>query len=57
MSMLGLLAARLATGGQDRLLSLALSMEGPGLLPPDPFLRFGVACRFAMDRAKAGAEL
>lgn len=57
LSMLGRLAARLASGDQDRLLSLALSMKQPGLLPPDPFLGIGVTCRFAMDRAKAAAEL
>lgn len=57
LSMLGRLAVRLAMGDQDRLLSLALSMEKPGLLPPDPLLSLGVSIRFALDRAKAAEEL
>jgi len=57
LSMLGRLAARLALGEQDKLLSVALSMEKPGVLPPDPFLRMGVALSFALDRSRAAAEL
>jgi len=57
LSMLGRLAARLALGDQSELLTAALSMDKPGLLPPDPFLRIGVSCRFALDRMKAAAEL
>lgn len=57
LSILGRLAVRWALGEQDKLLRVALSMDKPGLLPPDPFLRIGIACRFALDRAKASAEL
>jgi glycine/D-amino acid oxidase-like deaminating enzyme len=57
LSMLGRLAVRLAMGDQSELLSAALSLDKPGLLPPDPFLRVGVACHFALDRMKAAAEL
>jgi glycine/D-amino acid oxidase-like deaminating enzyme len=57
LSMLGRLAVRLATGDQSELLNVALSMDKPGLLPPDPFLRLGVSCRFALDRMKAAKEL
>ena len=57
LSMLGRLAVRFALGDQDKLLSTALSMDKPGLLPPDPFLRIGIAFRFALDRAQASAEL
>lgn len=57
LSMLGRLAVRLGLGDHSELLSAALSLEQPGLLPPDPFLRIGVACRFALDRRKAAEEL
>jgi glycine/D-amino acid oxidase-like deaminating enzyme len=57
LSMLGRLAARLAMGEQDKLLTVALAMEKPGLLPPDPLLRIGAGWRFARDRARASAEL
>jgi glycine/D-amino acid oxidase-like deaminating enzyme len=57
LSMLGRLAVRLAMGDRSELLKVALSMEKPGLLPPDPFLRIGVSCRFALDRVKAAEEL
>ncbi len=57
LSMLGRLAVRLALGDRGKLLDIALSLEKPGLLPPDPFLRMGVSCRFALDRMKAAAEL
>lgn len=57
LSMLGRLAVRLALGDQSELLKIALSMDKPGFLPPDPFLRMGVSCRFAIDRLNAAAEL
>ena len=57
LSMLGGLAARLAMGEQDKLLTVALAMEKPGLLPPDPLLRIGAGWRFARDRARGSAEL
>jgi glycine/D-amino acid oxidase-like deaminating enzyme len=57
LSMLGRLAVRLALGDQSQLLGAALSLGKPGLLPPDPFLRMGVFCRFALDRMKAAEEL
>lgn len=57
LSMLGRLAVRLAMGDQSELLNVALSLEKPGLLPPDPFLHIGVSCRFALDRMKAAEEL
>ena len=57
LSMLGRLAVRLALGEDDRLLATALAMDKPGLLPPDPIRRIGVAWRFARDRAKAFEEL
>lgn len=57
LSMLGRLAVRLGLGDQSELLSAALSLEQPGLLPPDPFLRIGVAFRFALDRRKVADEL
>lgn len=57
LSMLGRLAVRLALGDQSELLKAALSMDKPGLLPPDPLLRIGVSCRFALDRMKAAEEL
>jgi glycine/D-amino acid oxidase-like deaminating enzyme len=57
LSMLGRLAVRMALGDQSALLSIALSLEKPGLLPPDPLLRIGVALRFALDRMRAAEEL
>lgn len=57
LSMLGRLLVHYATGDQSELLTSALSLAKPGLLPPDPFLRLGVAARFALDRRKAAAEV
>lgn len=57
LSQLGRLLVQYATGDQSELLSTTLSLAGPGLLPPDPFLRLGVATRFALDRRKAAAEI
>lgn len=56
LSMLGRLLVQYATGDQSELLSTALALAGPGLLPPDPFLRMGVAARFALDRRKVAEE-
>lgn len=57
LSMLGRLLVHYATGDQNDLLTRALSLAKPGLLPPDPFLRLGVAARFALDRRKAAEEV
>jgi glycine/D-amino acid oxidase-like deaminating enzyme len=57
LSMLGRLLVQYATGDQNELLTSTLSLAQPGLLPPDPFLRIGVAARFALDRSKAIAEV
>jgi len=56
LSMLGRILVQYATGDQNDLLSAALSLAEPGLLPPDPILRMGVAARFILDRWKVGAE-
>jgi glycine/D-amino acid oxidase-like deaminating enzyme len=57
LSMLGRLLVHYATGDQNDLLTSALALARPGLLPPDPFLRLGVAARFALDRRKAAVEI
>lgn len=57
LSMLGRLLVQYATGDQNNLLTNTLSLAQPGLLPPDPFLRLGVAARFALDRRKATEEV
>lgn len=57
LSQLGRLLVQYATGDQNDLLTTTLSLAQPGLLPPDPFLRLGVAARFALDRKKAAAEI
>ncbi len=56
LSMLGRLLVHYATGDQNELLSTALSLAEPDLLPPDPFLRMGVAARFMLDRWKVASE-
>jgi len=57
LSMLGRLLVQYATGDQNELLTTTLSLAQPGLLPPDPFLRIGVAARFALDRRKVADEV
>lgn len=57
LSQLGRLLVHYATGDQNELLTSALSLTKPGLLPPDPILRLGVAALFALDRRKAAAEV
>lgn len=57
LSMLGRLLVQMATGDQTPLLSTALSIGKPGLLPPDPLLWIGVSARFALDRHKAAGEV
>lgn len=55
-TIMGRLVAELALGGQSGLISDALSLARPNLLPPRPFLDVGLTWRLAAERRAASGE-
>jgi len=55
-TIMGRLIAELALGGQSALLSDALSLTRPSLIPPRPFLDTGVMLRLRSERRAAASE-